>query len=245
MVDAAWLCTQTCSCSTCTQQLPCYGLRGCQTLANAPIDAGFACLLLSPVLQVYTDKTACNRTTTAYPIKVVLLNITERVFKVKHMSTLGFIPKLPPVAGKTDQQTSEAKRVLLSLCLALCLQPLAAASHAGLHLIGPDNSLRWVYPRLACYPADNPEQHQVVGLYATCNCQLPCARCAAPQEELGSVSKRFPPRTAAVQAAIRGQIAAAGTRTAAAVISKQFSTHPEEPGLTGFAGQDNPLGECA
>lgn len=181
------------------------------------------------MLQVYTDKTACNTTTSAYPIKIGLLNADYHQ-RIKHIGTIGFIPVLKPRAGFSDQAMATVRRTVVDRCLDIILEPLKQASHVGTILRAPDSCLYRVFPRLLSYVADDPEQRLVAHIYGSCSCQRQCCRCYCPTDQLSELNTAFELRTIERQAEIRAH---------GQDICTQFSTHPGASALEGFAGQDN------
>ena len=149
---------------------------------------------MSPVI-LATDKTQLTQFSgnkSAYPVYLTLGNIPRAIRRKpsEHACILlGYLPvakfskSVPPRERKSRQQQlfHEAMRIIV--------QPLVKASREGVHMTSGDGKVRKVFPILACYVADYPEQCLV-----TCSKYGTCPKCNCPADMLGS-PKLSEPRT--------------------------------------------------
>lgn len=129
-------------------------------------------------LQFYSDKTNLTRSAggiSAYPFKAALLNADYKD-KVKNIQTLGYIPVLKEDPAISSDTYRAAKRLVLSQCLKIMLEPLMEASRSGMILQAPDGLQYSSFPRMLSYVADDPEQRAVLQLYTSNKCKRPCCR---------------------------------------------------------------------
>jgi hypothetical protein len=82
----------------------------------------------------------------------------------------------------SEREISSRAQRLFHDSLALILAPLKDAGTTGIEVIGGDGAVRLVFPVLACYIADYPEQCLV-----TCSKYGTCPKCLARSDELGEI----------------------------------------------------------
>jgi hypothetical protein len=82
-------------------------------------------------------------------------------------------------SGLTKQDKSSRVQRLFHDSLKVILEPLKLAGKDGMEVVGGDGCIRKVYPILACYVADYPEQCLV-----SCTKYGTCFKCKRPSDEL-------------------------------------------------------------
>ncbi|KAJ7215557.1 hypothetical protein GGX14DRAFT_562771 [Mycena pura] len=138
---------------------------------------------LSPVI-IATDKTQLTQFSggkSAYPVYLTLGNIPKALRRKPSQSACILIGYLSVDkilrTGLTQQTVKTRNQKLFHASMRLILQPLIAAGNNGMEVVGGDGSVRLVFPILASYVADYPEQC-LVGCtkYGTCpKCQRSAA----------------------------------------------------------------------
>jgi len=130
--------------------------------------------LLAPVM-ITTDKTQLTQFSSnksAYPIYMTLGNI-PRAIRCKPTQQVCFLLGYLSVDKilKDDlinRNVSSRGQRLFHDSLRIILEPLKEASTQGVEIVGADGSVRLVFPVLACYVADYPEQCLVICSKGTC-----------------------------------------------------------------------------
>ena len=200
-----------------------------------------SCAKPTSYVQVYSDKTNCNRNTDLYPVKLGLLNV-KYAERIKRLSTVAYIPILSKPPGMDDQTFRACKRQFLALALQVILADLREASFTGVLVETSDGFLHTVFPRLLSYVADDPEQRQVLQIYSANSAHRPCVRCFCVSSCLCELHLSYAARTLTKQKQIQDSISGATLEAEALSTSQLFSTHAEAIGIAGFAGEEFP--EC-
>ena len=90
----------------------------------------------------------------------------------------------------SDREVSARTQRLFHESLALILDPMKEAGKSGIEIVGGDGGVRMVYPVLACYVADYPEQCLV-----TCTKYGTCPKCRVRAGDLAEHLERWEDRT--------------------------------------------------
>ncbi|KAJ7939775.1 hypothetical protein B0H13DRAFT_2497549 [Mycena leptocephala] len=134
---------------------------------------------LAPVI-IATDKTQLTQFSggkSAYPVYLTLGNIPKALRRKPSQNAcilLGYLSVDKILrSGLSKQGVKTRNQKLFHAPMRLILQPLIAAGNKGMEVVGGDGRVRLVFPILASYVADYPEQCLVrCSKYGTCpKCQ--------------------------------------------------------------------------
>ncbi|KAG2737835.1 hypothetical protein P692DRAFT_20851781 [Suillus brevipes Sb2] len=138
---------------------------------------------VAPVI-IATDKTQLTRfsaSKSAYPVYLTLGNIPRAIRRKSSQHACILI-------GYLSRLFHDSIRIIL--------EPLKEAGRRGIEVVGGDGLVRLVFPILACYVADYPEQCLV-----TCTKYGTCPKCRARADELAEIqhfARRTQPWTSSV-----------------------------------------------
>jgi hypothetical protein len=157
---------------------------------------------VAPVI-IATDKTQLTKfsaSKSAYPVYLTLGNIPRAIRRKpgQHACVLiGYlsVDKVLKEELSAREVSSRVQR-LFHDSLRIILEPLKKAGEIGIEIVGGDGLVRLVFPILACYVADYPEQCLV-----TCTKYGTCPKCRARADELAEI-QRFSSRTQAWTASV-------------------------------------------
>ena len=149
----------------------------------------------SPVI-LATDKTQLTQFSgnkSAYPVYLTLGNIPRAIRRrpSEHACILlGYLPvsKVSRV-GLTKREHKARTQRIFHAAMRLIVSPLIKAGKEGIEVTSGDGCVRKVFPVLASYVADYPEQCLV-----TCSKYGTCPKCQCPADKLGN-DKPAEPRT--------------------------------------------------
>ncbi|KAG8709952.1 hypothetical protein FRC08_017839 [Ceratobasidium sp. 394] len=128
----------------------------------------------------------------AWPVYMSLGNISKDLrHRPSERATLliGFIP-VPDLSSIPDpNERSELGWQIFHSCLESILEPLKVLSRTGTEVLCADGGVRRVFPILAAYIADYPEQATIA-----CTRESRCPICWVPHAERGNLSVPYPIR---------------------------------------------------
>jgi hypothetical protein len=148
---------------------------------------------VSPVI-LASDKTELSRfrgDKTAWPVCLTIGNISKHIRRqpARYASILvGYLP-----VSKLDafENNSVARHRLFHYCMRRLVQTLEAAGREGIDMVCADGLIRRVYPVLAAFIGDHPEQCLVA-----CCAKNQCPKCHVPADQRGAPFE-FPSRNQA------------------------------------------------
>ncbi|KAG8681094.1 hypothetical protein FRC08_015840 [Ceratobasidium sp. 394] len=123
----------------------------------------------------------------AYPVYITVGNIdksTRRKPSKRAMVLLGYLPVDAFEDVENDDERRRLKADLVHWSMEKMLEPLREASENGIDMWCPDGRLRRVYPRVAAYMADWPEQN-----LQACTSEGSCPICTAKHGERGECAE--------------------------------------------------------
>ncbi|KAG8725615.1 hypothetical protein FRC09_000002 [Ceratobasidium sp. 395] len=130
--------------------------------------------------------------TKAWPVYLTIGNISRNIRRCpSERATLlvGYIPVSNLGNISNAQERSEAGWQLFHACMESILEPLKTLSRTGMDVLCADGGVRRVFPILAAYIADFPEQALITCVRESC-----CPICWIPSDERGDLSVRYPLR---------------------------------------------------
>ncbi|KAI0674506.1 hypothetical protein C8Q78DRAFT_1067505 [Trametes maxima] len=162
-----------------------------------------------------TQLTVLRGDQTAWPVYLTIGNIDKAIRRKPSAHATVLIGYIPVSKGLCFSKAtrSEAGYGLFHSCMAKIFHPLIEAGKIGVEMLCADGAVRRVYPILAAYVADHPEQC----LIACCK-ENRCPRCIVPRKNRGD-NRKFPLRDHEKTAAILRRLGEG--RSASAAYSKQ------------------------
>ncbi|QRV77012.1 hypothetical protein RhiJN_05027 [Ceratobasidium sp. AG-Ba] len=139
-----------------------------------------------------TKMTVFSGNQKAWPVYLTIGNISKDIRgRPSERSTLlvGYIPVSNLTNISNGRERSEAAWQLFHTCMESILEPLKTLSRTGFDVLCADGGVRRVFPILAAYIADYPEQVTIACVRDSC-----CPICWIPMDERGDLTARYPRR---------------------------------------------------
>ncbi|KAG9098699.1 hypothetical protein FS749_003186 [Ceratobasidium sp. UAMH 11750] len=149
---------------------------------------------VAPII-ISTDKTKMtvfSGNQKAWPVYMSLANISSDIRRrpsERATVLIGFIPVSELTNISNTEERSRRRWQLFHSSLESIFEPLKEVSRTGMEVLCSDGGVRRVYPILAAYIADFPEQATIA-----CVQDSRCPICWVPAKERGDLSKRYPMR---------------------------------------------------
>ncbi|KAG8775121.1 hypothetical protein FRC12_001662 [Ceratobasidium sp. 428] len=144
---------------------------------------------------ISTDKTKLtvfSGNQKAWPVYLTIGNISKDIRKCpseRATLLLGYLPVASLGHIANERERSEARWQLFHTALESILEPLKTFSRTGFTVMCADGGVRRVFPILAAYIADFPEQALITCVRESC-----CPVCWIPDKEGGDMTLRYPLR---------------------------------------------------
>ncbi|KAG8778625.1 hypothetical protein FRC12_024886 [Ceratobasidium sp. 428] len=144
---------------------------------------------------ISTDKTKLtvfSGNQKAWPVYISIGNISKDIRRCpseRATLLLGYIPVSNLGNISNERERSEAGWQLFHTCMESILEPLKTISRTGIDVLCADGGVRRVFPILAAYIADFPEQAMVACIRESC-----CPICWIPKGERKNLLLRYPLR---------------------------------------------------
>ncbi|QRV94941.1 hypothetical protein RhiJN_22959 [Ceratobasidium sp. AG-Ba] len=139
-----------------------------------------------------TKMTVFSGNQKAWPVYLTIGNISKDIRRCpSERATLliGYIPVSNLGGISNERERSEASWQLFHTCLESILEPLKVLSRTGMDVLCADGGVRRIFPILAAYIADFPEQATIACVRESC-----CPVCWVPKDERGHMKLRYPRR---------------------------------------------------
>ena len=133
----------------------------------------------------------------AWPVYLTIGNVSKHIRRRPAHHALILVGYLPVSKLETFENNSVARYRLFHYCMRQLVQPLVAAGKEGVDMVCADGLIRRVYPVLAAFIGDHPEQCLVA-----CCAENRCPKCHVPADQCGQKSQS---RSFGLQAAIGKQ----------------------------------------